>query len=108
MQSNLFTSFILKVFTYLLLMETSDISKHLSSDSHLLNDLCEVNVETSSCYVKTHVILSDHPFESNLMIKNLQFQCRGSLYIECPKHQWHKGNSEVTPGICGAVGERPK
>ena len=52
MQSNLFTSFILKVFTYLLLMETSDISKHLSSDSHLLNDLCEVNVETSSCYLK--------------------------------------------------------
>ncbi len=89
-------------------MEGSDISNHLASDSHLLNDLCEVNVETSSYYVKAHAILSDHPFESNSVIENMQFQCRAYLHIECPKHHGHKGNPEMTPRICGAVGERAK
>ena len=28
------------------------------------------------------------------------------LHEECPKHHGHKGDPGVTPGTCGAVGER--
>jgi hypothetical protein len=28
------------------------------------------------------------------------------LHKECPKHHWHKGDPGVTPGTCGADGER--
>ena len=54
-------------------METSDTSNDLSSDSQQLNVLCEFNVEASS-HVKTHAILSDHSFDSNSVMENLQFQ----------------------------------
>ena len=32
--------------------------------------------------------------------------CRAPLHEECPKHHGHKGDPGVTPGTCGAVGER--
>ena len=28
------------------------------------------------------------------------------LLEECPQHHGHKGNPELTPGTCGAIGER--
>ena len=28
-----------------------------------------------------------------------------SLYEECPQHHGHKGDPEVTPRTCGAIGE---
>ena len=31
---------------------------------------------------------------------------RTPLYEECPKHHGHKGDPGVTPGTCGAIGER--
>ena len=33
-------------------------------------------------------------------------RCRAPLLMGCPKHQGHKGDPGVTPGTCGAVGER--
>ncbi len=32
--------------------------------------------------------------------------CRAPLHEECLKHHGHKGDPGVTPGTCGAVGER--
>ena len=32
--------------------------------------------------------------------------CRIPLLEECPQHHGHKGNPGVTPGTCGAIGER--
>jgi len=32
--------------------------------------------------------------------------CRAPLHKGCPKHQGHKGDPEVTPGTCGANGEK--
>ena len=32
--------------------------------------------------------------------------CRAPLLEECPKHHEHKGDPRVTPGTCGAIGER--
>jgi hypothetical protein len=32
--------------------------------------------------------------------------CRAPLHEECPKHHGHKGDLGVTPGTCGAIGER--
>jgi hypothetical protein len=51
-------------------METNNTSKHLASDNKSDNDLCEVTY----FHVKTHAILSDHYFDSNSVIENLQFQ----------------------------------
>ena len=59
-----------QVFTCLLQMETNDTSKHLASDNKRDDDLCEV----ISSHVKVHAILSDHSFDSNSLIENLQFQ----------------------------------
>ena len=32
--------------------------------------------------------------------------CLVPLFEECPQHHGHKGDPEVTPGTCGAIGER--
>ena len=32
--------------------------------------------------------------------------CRAPLLEKCPQHHGHKGDPEVTPGTCGAIGER--
>ena len=32
--------------------------------------------------------------------------CRAPLLKECPQHHGHKGDPGVTPGTCGAIGER--
>jgi hypothetical protein len=32
--------------------------------------------------------------------------CRAPLYKGCPKHHGHKGDPGVTPGTCGAGGEK--
>jgi hypothetical protein len=32
--------------------------------------------------------------------------CRAPLHKGCPKHQGHKGDPGVTPGTCGADGEK--
>ena len=36
----------------------------------------------------------------------IQQWCHAPLHEECPKHHGHKGGPGVTPGTCGAVGER--
>ena len=51
-------------------METNDVSNHLASNDKPNDDLCEI----TSSYVKAHVVLSDHSFDSNSVIENLQFQ----------------------------------
>jgi hypothetical protein len=33
-------------------------------------------------------------------------ECRTPLHKECPKHPGHKGDPEMTPGTCGADGEK--
>ena len=33
-------------------------------------------------------------------------RCRAPLLEECPQHHGHKGDPGVTPGTCGAIGER--
>jgi hypothetical protein len=33
-------------------------------------------------------------------------ECRAPLQKECPKHHGHKGDPGVTPGTCGAGGEK--
>ena len=33
-------------------------------------------------------------------------ECRAPLLEECPQHHGHKGDPRVTPGTCGAIGER--
>ena len=35
-----------------------------------------------------------------------EVHCRASLLEECPQHHGHKRNPGVTPGTCGAIGER--
>ena len=35
-----------------------------------------------------------------------RWNCRAPLLEECPQHHGHKGDPEVTPGTCGAIGER--
>ena len=42
-------------------------------------------------------------FEWTLMAMS---SCRAPLHKECLKHHGHKGDPGVTPGTCGAVGER--
>ena len=43
-----------------------------------------------------------------LAIRCLLFviDCRAPLLEECPQHHGHKGDPGVTPGTCGAIGER--
>ena len=36
----------------------------------------------------------------------LEIRCRAPLLKECPQHHEHKGDPGVTPGTCGAIGER--
>ena len=33
-------------------------------------------------------------------------ECRAPLPKECPQHHGHKGDPGMTPGTCGAIGER--
>ena len=33
-------------------------------------------------------------------------ECRAPLLKECPQHHGHKEDPGVTPGTCGAIGER--
>ena len=51
-------------------MEINDISKHLASDYKPNDGLDEV----TSSQVKAHVIFSDHSFDLNSVIENLQFE----------------------------------
>ena len=59
-----------QIFTSLLQIETNDVSNHLASDDKRNDDLCEI----ISSHVIAHAILSDHSFDSNSVIENLQFQ----------------------------------
>ena len=38
--------------------------------------------------------------------KALDMYCRTPLLEECPQHHGHKGDPGVTPGTCGAIGEK--
>jgi hypothetical protein len=38
--------------------------------------------------------------------EDLRQLCRAPLHKGCPKHQGHKGDPGVTPGTCGAGGEK--
>ena len=40
------------------------------------------------------------------MILTLVTLCRAPLHEECPQHHGYKGDPGVTPGLCGAIGER--
>ena len=43
--------------------------------------------------------------QNKFVMQDLQC-CRAPFHEECPKHHGHKGNPGVTPGTCGAIGER--
>ena len=58
-------------------METNDVSNHLAFDDKPNDDLCEI----TSSHVKAHAILSDHSFDSNSVIENLQFQPTSKVKI---------------------------
>ena len=34
------------------------------------------------------------------------YECHAPLHEECPKHHGDKGDPRLTPGTCGAIGER--
>ena len=36
----------------------------------------------------------------------VEANCRAPILEECPQHHGHKGDPGVTPGTCGAIGER--
>ena len=70
-------------------MKTNDILKHLASDNKPNDNLCEVTY----FHVKAHAILSDHSFDSNLVIENLQFQPTSKsrffiFYVVCFQCLW--------------------
>jgi hypothetical protein len=37
---------------------------------------------------------------------DVEIGCRAPLHKGCPKHHGHKGDPGVTPGTCGANGEK--
>ena len=44
---------------------------------------------------------------NNVMRLEVVFKiCCAPLHKDCPNHHGHKGDFGVTPGTCGAVGER--
>jgi hypothetical protein len=47
------------------------------------------------------MIQHSHPCETRT-----PHRCRAPLHKGCPKHQGHKGDPGVTPGTCGAGGEK--
>ena len=51
-------------------METNDVPNHLAFDDKPDDDLCEI----TSFHVKAYAIMSDHSFDFNSYIENLQFQ----------------------------------
>ena len=46
------------------------------------------------------------PVEEPQFRQDLVLCCRAPLLKECPQHHGHKGDPGVTPGTCGAIGER--
>ena len=48
------------------------------------------------------------PFHGHIFLRmqNFKHVCRAPLHNECPKHHGHKGDPGVTPGTCGADGEK--
>ena len=46
------------------------------------------------------------PEDGNCVDIREESKCRAPLLEECPQHHGHKGDPEVTPGTCGAIGER--
>ena len=46
--------------------------------------------------------------ENNRLLREppTSWDCRAPLLEECPQHHGHKGDPGVTPGTCGAIGER--
>ena len=54
---------------------------------------------------KPHESDDDDEEESGLF-EQMETKCRAPLLEECPQHHGHKGDPGVTPGTCGAIGER--
>ena len=42
----------------------------------------------------------------NLLKGTMRKDCHAPLFNECPQYHRHKGDARVTPGTCGAIGER--
>ena len=55
---------------------------------------------------ETHSFQSNHSVSIGLGKGVPCHPCRAPLLEECPQHHGHKGDPEVTPGTCGAIGER--
>ena len=53
--------------------------------------------------ISSSLSMADVPDECRYLI---QAWCRAALLEECPQHHGHKGDPGVTPGTCGAIGER--
>ena len=58
---------------------------------------CSVRCKELEIRLELHKLFQDHL---------LPLSCRATLLEECPQHHGHKGDPGVTPGTCGAIGER--
>ena len=47
-----------------------------------------------------------HSHIMNKLLTSKKLKGRAPLLEECPQHHGHKGDPGVTPGTCGAIGER--
>ena len=60
-------------------------------------------------FVYVHIynsILNVHTLLLSFQAYFLVYKCGTPFHEECPKHHEHKEDPGVTPGTCGAVGER--
>ena len=52
-----------------------------------------------------HAILQTKQFSTKTSLRLVSYY-RAPLLEECSQHHGHKGDPGVTPGTCGAIGER--
>ena len=63
-------------------------------------------------YLEVALGAATETLESTTIDNNLHYRaiknqvCHAPLLEECPQHHGHKGDPGVTPGTCGAIGER--
>jgi hypothetical protein len=106
-------------------LQTTDSEPEMGHEGSKEEDVVELSNEERSVTKKRKLMLGNHttrtrsatkpvgcgtttfPLEDNpvdAIIRDLE--CRAPLQKGSPKHQGHKGDPGVTPGTCGAGGEK--
>ena len=75
-----------------------DRLKRMATEDEDLADSLHRHVAQVQQYEAAARLLQDAPVAHH--------RCRAPLLEECPQHHGHKGDPEVTPGTCGAIGEK--